>query len=66
MQFGSVRLQVGRCWKETFLNCFGALGSDGVFGLRPTFCPGRCEVLRFELMVERGLCDVLMPWNYTP
>lgn len=29
----------------------------GLFGLRPTSFPGRHEVLRFGLMVERGLCE---------
>jgi hypothetical protein len=33
------------------------LGSDGVFGLRPTSRPGRHKVLRFGLMVERGLYE---------
>jgi len=33
------------------------LWSDGVFGWRPTSHPARHEVLRFRLMVERGLYE---------
>lgn len=40
-----------------FASDFKELVSDGVFGLRPIPETAFVEVLRFELTVERGLCE---------